>query len=90
MDVDRLIEESIDALADDNPTHGAECLVDLAKAFAVTGMGQDSFNNIRYYIIEKAKERDQCPGLIDIKLKLAEQKLQEARNGEPTRIYTGT
>ena len=63
MDVDRLIEESIDALADDNPAHGAERLVDLAKAFAVTAMGQVSFNNIRYYIIEKPKERDQCPGV---------------------------
>ena len=87
MDIDKLIDESIDALADDNPNQGAECLIELAKAWASCGLTQQSFSELRIYIVEQAKRRDQCPRLIEIKLKEAEKQLKRVRDGEPAAIY---
>ena len=87
MDIDKLIDDCIDSLADDNANIGSECLVELAKAFAVTGMELESFLNLRTYIVQQALQRDQCPRLIETKLIESEKQLQRSRNGESSVIY---
>lgn len=79
MDIDKLISESINALADDNPSTGVECLVELANAFAVTGMSEYSFLNLRKYIIQEALKLPQCPILIETKIKQAEKLHRNSR-----------
>ena len=86
-DIDGLINDTIDALADDNPNYGAECLVELAQAWASCSLTHASFEAMRIYIVEQAKKRDQCPILIEMKLKESEKQLQRVRNGESTIIY---
>lgn len=88
--IDRLMDESIKALADDNAHAGAECLVELAKAFARAGLRRSSFANIRKHLLQEAMKLDQCPLLIETKLIIAEKNLLRARNGECAIIYTGT
>lgn len=83
--INKLIDEAIDQLADDNPTLGAEALQELAKIFAKAGQPIQSFLNIRTYIINEAIAKTD-PLFISLKLESAEAKLREARNG--TRIIT--
>ena len=83
--VDDLINESINALADDNPKVGAETLVELAHIFAKAGMQRESFNNIRKHIIEQAIKRTD-PLFIKAKLEGQEQLLQGQRNGKISKI----
>jgi len=85
IDITKLMDDCIDALADDNVNAGAECLVDLANAWARGGMSQNSFNDLRKHLVQEAKKRDQCPQLIDTKLLIAEQNLRKSRNG--TALY---
>lgn len=82
--VDNLINDAINALADDNPKIGAEQLQELAQIFAKAGMKKQSFMDIRKHIIEQAIERTE-PLFIKAKLEGQEQLLQEQRNGR-TRI----
>jgi len=78
--IDKLIEECIDNLCDDNINRGAESLQELAQNFAKGGMTQQSFMDIRTFIINQAKERTDAL-FIDAKLKLSEQFLREKRTG---------
>jgi len=78
--IDKLIQECIDNLCDDNIFRGAESLQELAQNFAKAGMKQQSFMDIRTFIINQAKERTDAL-FIDEKLKLSEQALREKRTG---------
>ena len=73
-----LIDEAINALADDNPEVGAESLVELAHVFAKAGTGMKSFLNIRQHIVQEAIGRTSRP-FIEYKLVAAERKLQNER-----------
>jgi len=78
--IDKLIQECIDNLTDDNINCGAECLQELAQYFAKAGMTQQSFADTRTYIINEAKKMT-CALFIDEKLKISEQALMEKRTG---------
>ena len=69
---DDMISEAIDQLASDNVAEGAGALVEIARYMNKAGIPRESFLNIRSYIIQSAKRRDQCPKLIDMKVKSAE------------------
>lgn len=73
-----LIDEAINALADDDITKGADELIELAHIFAKAGAGQSSFMSIRQYVINEARERT-CAPFIEEKLKLVERKKQAGR-----------
>lgn len=78
--IDKLIEDAIDALADDNMNTGIDCMIELCAAFGKAGYKKASFNHLRQHIILEARRRDQCPVLIDTKLKLAEEQLRKIRD----------
>jgi len=80
--IDALIDQCIEALADDSINQGANALFELAILYAKAGIGRYSFNNMRLYIIHEAKKMDQCPELIETKLKIAEKQMREMRNNE--------
>ena len=85
--VDNLIAEAIADLADDNANRGAETLQELAQLFAMAGIPQESFQNIRKHIIDSAIELTD-PFFIQLKLEKYERKLQEKRTGNVRRIIT--
>jgi len=76
--IDKLIEECIDNLCDDNINRGAESLQELAQNFAKGGMALQSFLDTRTYIINEAKKKTDAL-FIDEKLRLSEQALREKR-----------
>jgi hypothetical protein len=80
--IDALIDQCIEALADDSVNQGANALLELAILYGKSGTPRAAFNNIRMYIIREAQKLDQCPKLIEMKLKLAEQELRKMRNNE--------
>ncbi len=79
-EINKLIDECIDQLADDNTRVGAESLVELAHVWANAGIDISSFLDIRKYIINEAIERTD-PMFIEEKLQQAEQLLRETRCG---------
>lgn len=80
IDVDKLIEDCITNLSDDNINNGGECLYELAVLWNKAGLTLPSFLNMRIYIIEMAKKKTDAI-FIDEKLKLAEKALREKRTG---------
>ena len=79
VDIDRLVDECINNLADDNIHSGAESLTDLARLWAKAWLGMKSFLDMRTYIINEASARTDA-FFIQEKLQLAERKLQNERN----------
>ena len=79
-DFDSLVSEAIIELASDDINKGAECLVEIARLWAKAGLPQNSFNNIRKYIIEEAIERTDAL-FIKTKVEIAERALREKRTG---------
>ncbi len=77
--LDKLIDECIDNVASDDINSGAESLFELAGVWAKAGMPLTSFQDMRKFIIDQAKERTDSH-FIDTKLKLAERKAQNERN----------
>jgi hypothetical protein len=77
-----MIDDCIDHLCDDNPEYGASSLAELAKVWAKSGLGMQSFLNTRQYIIKAAIERlgTQATAFINYKLSVAEQELTKQRN----------
>lgn len=86
--IDQLIEQCVKALADDDINHGAESLIELAIMWSKAGISIQSFYDIRKVIILEAQKLDQCPLLIETKLKLTEKLLRDARNGNKPKIIT--
>ena len=80
-DINELIDDAIDHLCDDNAEYGAGTLVELAHLWAKAGLTQQSFEDIRHYIIESAIERlgTSATSFIHMKLQVAEQSLKKER-----------
>jgi len=90
-EINELIDDCIDHLCDDNPEYGAGSLQELAHIWARAGLTQNSFADIRQFIIKSAIERlgTQATAFIHYKLKLSEQLLQKERNTSG-RLNAGT
>jgi len=80
-DINELVDDCIDHLCDDNPEYGAGSIVQLAKLWAKAGLTQQSFMDMRQYIINSAIERlgTAATPFIHTKLQLAEQDLMKER-----------
>lgn len=80
-DINELIDDCIDHLCDDNAEYGAGTLVELAHIWAKAGLTQQSFADIRHFIIQSAIERlgTAATPFIHMKVKVAEQSLQKER-----------
>ena len=80
--VNELIDDCIDHLCDDNPEYGAGSLAELARIWAKSGLGMQSFLNTRQFIINSSIERlgTSATGFINYKLQVAEQELTKQRN----------
>jgi len=72
--IDALIEQSIDALANDSPSLAAKALQELSYIFARAGCSQKSFTDLRQYIVNEASALTSA-GFVLEKLKVAERDL---------------
>lgn len=79
VDINKLIDDAIEALVDDDVNKGADQLYELAVHFSRGGMTQKSFEDLRGYIIQEA-ERKTDAHFVREKLKIAERKLYERRH----------
>lgn len=81
-DINLLIDDCIDHLCDDNPEYGAGSLAELARIWAKSGLGMDSFMNTRQFIINSSIERlgTAATSFINYKLQVAEHELRKERN----------
>lgn len=77
-DINEIIDEAIKSLAGDNINEGCDALVELAQRFAKAGLGQESFQNVRKYIIDEATARTDAFFIAE-KLKIIERKMHEQR-----------
>ena len=79
--INELIDDCIDHLCDDNPEYGAGSLAELARIWAKSGLGMQSFLNTRQFIINSSIERlgTQATAFIHYKLQIAEQSLRSER-----------
>ena len=73
-----LIDQAIDALANDDPEKGADALTELAHVFAKAGTGVEPFRNIRQHIIQEA-EKQTSAVLIKEKLTIIERVRRDGR-----------
>ncbi len=73
-----MIDEAIKDLSSDSIKKGAESLVEIAKMWAKAGLPQDSFENIRKYIIKEAIAKTDEYFIME-KLGIAERSLREKR-----------
>ena len=80
--IDKLVDECIGELVNDDVTKGAESLQELARYWAEAGLSLKSFLDMRIFIINQAKEKTDA-AFIDEKLQLAESRLREERAGSP-------
>lgn len=79
-ELDDLMTEAINDLADDDIKAGVRSLTELAHIYARAGMEQQSFENIRQYIINEAIAKTDAY-FIEEKLKAAERTLSIKRMG---------
>jgi hypothetical protein len=81
-DINRMIDQCIDDLCDDNAEHGADSLTELCFWWAKSGLGQESFENTRLFIINSSIERlgTSATSFIHYKLQVAEQQLRNQRS----------
>ena len=79
--INELIDDCIDHLCDDNPEYGAGSLAELARIWAKSGLGMESFMNTRQFIINSSIERlgTSATAFIQYKLQIAEQSLRSDR-----------
>jgi len=76
---DKLIDDAIDHLSDDDISKGADVLQEMARYWAKAGLPLESFMNMRQHVINEAKARTNSQ-FIDTKLKLAERQAKVIRN----------
>ena len=76
--INTLIDDAINQLADDDIRSGVGVLQEIAHVFAKAGLPIETFFNIRSYIVNEAKEKTDSL-FIDEKIKLAEREAQNAR-----------
>ena len=80
MDIDKLIDDTIDELSDDRVDAGVENLYELAIIWKSAGMSRDSFADICGYIeYEAAKKSDET--FVQIKIQNALIKIREQKHG---------
>ncbi|NRA79863.1 MAG: hypothetical protein HRU18_16785 [Pseudoalteromonas sp.] len=79
-DIDKLIDDCIDSLIDDDIRKGGDCLEQLARHFAKAGLGLKSFTDMRTFIINQAVEQTDAI-FIKEKLELAERDSRTKRTG---------
>lgn len=77
-DINDIMDEAIDALADDNISVGADALLELANSFAKAGLGIEQFQDVRKYVINEATERTDAFFIAE-KLKIIERDMQNGR-----------
>jgi hypothetical protein len=79
--INELIDDCIDHLCDDNPEYGAGSLAELARIWAKSGLGMQSFLNTRKFIIDSSIERlgTSATPFIHYKLQVAESELRKQR-----------
>lgn len=77
-DINNTIDEAIMALADESISVGAEVLLQLATTWAKAGLPQESFQDIRQYIINEASDKTDALFIAE-KLKIAEQAARTKR-----------
>ena len=78
-EVNKIIDSCIDNLADDSIDVGADSLFELAIIWAKAGMNEQSFLDMRKYIVKQAKLKTN-ELFIDEKLRIAEKKMALLRN----------
>lgn len=78
--IDKLIDDSIKSLVNDTPEQAAESIQELAKLWASSGLGKQSFFNMRSHIIKMAESKTDAAFIAE-KLRVAESKLMEKRTG---------
>ncbi len=81
-DINELIDDCIDHLCDNNAEYGAGTLVELAHIWAKAGLTQQSFADMRHFIIQSAIERlgTAATPFIHMKVQIAEQSLKKERS----------
>lgn len=79
-DFDKMFDDCVNSLADDDITKGAECLEELARCWAKAGLTLKSFLDMRTHLIEQAIERTDAI-FIKEKLELAERNNRAERTG---------
>lgn len=77
-EIDKLIDECINALVNDNASIAAEALASLAVFFAKAGMQMKAFLDIRKFIVDQAIEKTSAL-FISEKLLIAERITRESR-----------
>ena len=80
IDINDIIDETIQGLADDSVTQGVDGLCELASYWARAGLPYESFLDMRLYIINQAKDITGCPVFIDLKVGMAETKARKIRS----------
>lgn len=77
---DSLISETIKHLVDGYINEAGEGFVEIANYFAKAGLLQESFENMRKYIIKSAMQRTGDTGFILAKLQEIDKSLREKRD----------
>ena len=79
FEINGIIDQAIESLADDDIRQGGESLTELAILWSKAGMPIQSFYDIRKYIIGEAISRTDAVFITE-KLKIAERAAHEQRN----------
>ena len=80
IDVNRLIDETIDQLADDRVDSGVEALYELAILWKSAGAPKEAFIDICSYIEQEATEKSD-ETFVQMKIQQALIKIREQRHG---------
>lgn len=80
IDINELIDDCIDQLADDRVDSGVEALYDLAIIFKAQGMGATFFMTVCNYIEQEAASKSD-EAFISTKIHNALVRVREKRNG---------
>jgi len=80
MDINKLIDETIDELADDRVDAGVENLYELAIIWKSAGLPRESFADICGYIEQEAAKKSE-EYFISIKIRDALVKIREQKHG---------
>lgn len=83
--IDALIESIIEMVRKGKMKKAAENLMDLALQFSQVGLTIQTFQDIRFFIVEEAKKNSAIEQ-INLKLTKAEMQHREARNGKNIKL----
>jgi hypothetical protein len=88
-EADKMINDVVDAICEDNTIRAAEALEHMAQQFSKAGLPKKSFVDMRHHVINYTIERlgKAAAPLIHMKLQIAEQELMRTRRLK-TSYYT--